>query len=219
MLKKPIKDATAEISKISSSELEIEKRDKTRIENFVDAVFAIAITLLILDLQVPLLAHSNSIVLGYIGGLWPKFVAYILAFFVLAILLNNHHRQFRNVQRADSRVWWINITLLAFIVFVPFSTSLLSEYGDTTIGVMIFSINMLVAGLLLFFNWNYLTHTPHLLREDINQRTIKYLKYINLVVPIAAGIAILCAFINPRLSIISYVLVLLIRIIVNRIYY
>ncbi len=192
------------------SRAELELRDKNRLENFVDAVFAVAITLLVLDLVVPALPHSNVAIIVYLDSLLPKFVGYFLAFFLLAILLNIHNRQFKNLEYADQNLWWLNIIFLAFIVLVPFVTSIWTEYGDTTIGVLFFHFNMLISGLILYFIWVYAKTHKYLLRKDITSRTISIITYRNLAIPIASIIAIGLAFFTPILSNVAYALILLI---------
>jgi len=192
------------------SRAELELRDKNRLESFVDAVFAVAITLLVLDLVVPALPHSNVAIIAYLDSLLPKFVGYFLAFFLLAILLNIHNRQFKNLEYADQNLWWINIVFLAFIVLVPFVTSIWTEYGDTTIGVLFFHFNMLISGIILYFIWAYAKNHKYLLRKDITSRTISIITYRNLAIPIASIIAIGLAFFTPILSNVAYALILLI---------
>ena len=192
------------------SRAELELRDKNRLESFVDAVFAVAITLLVLDLVVPALPHSNVAIIDYLGSLLPKFVGYFLAFFLLAILLNIHNRQFKNLEYADQSLWWLNIVFLAFIVLVPFVTSIWTEYGDTTIGVLFFHFNMLISGIILYFIWAYAKNHKYLLRKDITSRTISIITYRNLAIPIASIIAIGLAFFTPILSNVAYALILLI---------
>jgi TMEM175 potassium channel family protein len=199
------------------SRFELEIRDKERLETFVDGVFAIAITLLGFGLVVPVLTHSNLALYNFLGSFWPKFVGYFLAFYLLGLFLNNHHRQFRIMEYANQNLWWINLVFLAFIVFVPFSTSILTQYGDTTVGVLFFHINMLISGLILFFNWSYTKNHKFLLRSDITSRTIKIITYKNLGIPIASIIAIGLAFYTPLLSTLAYLLILLIIFIAPRI--
>ena len=191
------------------SRVELEMRDKNRLETFVDGVFAIAITLLVLEFVVPILPHSNVAILTYLNSLWIKFMGYFLAFLLLGILLNNHTRQFRNIQYADQKLWWINILFLSFIVLVPFVTSIWIEYGDTTIGVLFFHIDMLISGLVLYFNWNYIQRHKYLLGKNITPRTIKIINYRNLSFPIVSFIAIIIAFFTPYISNIAYLIVLI----------
>ena len=191
------------------SHIELEIRDKNRLETFVDGVFAIAITLLVLEFVVPVLPHTNTALFTYLSSVWIKFLGYFLAFFLLGILLNNHNRQFRNLEYADQKLWWLNIIFLAFIVLVPFVTSIWIEYGDTTLGVLFFHFDMLISGLLLYFIWSYIQKNKYLLRKDTTSNTIKIINYRNLVFPIASLIAIGIAFFSPTLSNVAYLLILI----------
>ena len=192
------------------SHIELEIRDKNRLETFVDGVFAIAITLLVLEFVVPIIPHSNTALLTYLGSVWIKFLGYFLAFFLLGILLNNHNRQFRNLEYADQTLWWLNIIFLAFIVLVPFVTSIWIEYGDTTIGVLFFHFDMLISGLLLYFIWSYIQKNNYLLMKDTSKKTIKIINYKNLIFPIASFIAIIIALFSPILSNVAYLLIVLV---------
>ena len=192
------------------SRVELEIRDKNRLENFVDAVFAIAITLLVLEFVIPILPHSNAAILGYLDSLWIKFAGYFLAFLLLGLLLNNHHRQFRNLEYVDQKLWWLNILFLSFIVLVPFVTSIWTEYGDTTIGVWFFHFDMLISGLIIYVNWEYAKRYKYFLRKNITSRTITIITYRNLAIPIASIIAIILAFFTPLLSNVAYILSLVI---------
>jgi uncharacterized membrane protein len=195
------------------SRIELEIRDKNRLETFVDGVFAIAITLLVLEFVVPILPHSNVALLSFLDSLWIKFIGYFLAFFLLGMLLNNHSRQFRNIEYADQTLWWLNIIFLSFVVIVPFVTSIWIEYGDTTIGVLFFHFDMLISGLILYFNWTYIQKHKYLLGKNITSRTIEIINYRNLAFPIASLIAIIIAFFTPIFSNVAYLLILLIMII------
>ena len=192
------------------SRVELEIRDKNRLETFVDGVFAIAITLLVLEFVVPILPHSNVAILTYLNSLWIKFIGYFLAFFLLGLLLNNHSRQFRNIEYADQKLWWLNIVFLTFIVLVPFVTSIWIEYGDTTVGVLFFHFDILISGIVLYFNWSYAKRHKYLLRKDITSKTISIITYRNLAFPIASIIAIGIAFFTPYFSNVAYLLILVI---------
>jgi TMEM175 potassium channel family protein len=199
-----------ETDKDLKSRIELEIRDKNRLETFVDGVFAIAITLLVLEFVVPILPHSNTAIIIYLDSLLIKFLGYFLAFFLLGLLLNNHSRQFRNIEYADQTLWWLNILFLAFIVLVPFVTSIWIEYGDTTIGVLCFHFDMLISGLVLYFNWLYIQKHKYLLGKNITSRTAKIINYRNISFPIASLIAIIIAFFTPYISNIAYLFILLI---------
>jgi uncharacterized membrane protein len=215
---KMIKPSNKSEYELSESEYanQMRMRDKNRLENFVDAVFAIAITLLVLEISVPVIQDSNAAIMGFLNGIWPKLIGYFLAFFILAILLNNHHRQLRNIEYVDQKIWWINLAFLAFVVLVPFSTTIISEYGDTLTAIIIFNLNLLIAGMLLYLNWARVVRNKYLLRKDITERTIKIIEYINTAVPITAIVVILLAFINPRISILGFLWIVFIYLTAKR---
>jgi len=194
---------------------EAEMRDKSRLEMFVDGVFAIAITILVLELQVPALQYTNIAVIHYIGEIIPELFGYFLSFFLLAIFLNSHHRQFRFIKQTNANFWWINILLLSLIALVPFSTSLLTGFGGISAAVIFFNLNMLLAGLALVLMWIYAQKTD-LIKEDTEPETIRFIGIRNLAIPIIALIAILSTFISPNLSNLVYLLLFAIIPIINR---
>jgi len=192
----------------TKSLIELEARDKRRLETFIDGVFAIAITLLGLGFVVPLLQHSSGALLVFFVSLWPKFLGYFLAFFLLAALLNNNWRQFQNIAFADWPLFYINVLFLAFIVLVPFATTVLTEYPDITAGVLFFHCVMLAAGLALYENWSYVKRHPYLLKKGVTTKTLRVIPYVNASLPIASVVAIGLAFVALLLSTLAYALII-----------
>lgn len=195
---------------------ETEMRDKSRLEMFVDGVFAIAITILVLELHVPALQSTNLAVTHYIIEIIPEIFGYFLSFFLLAVFLNSHHRQFRFIKQTNANFWWANILLLSLISMVPFSTSLLTGFGGITNAVIFFNLNMLFAGLALVLLWEY-AHRSNLIKNDTEKQTIQLIRRRNLAIPLIAIIAILVAFISPNLSNLTYLLLFAVLPILNRI--
>lgn len=111
----------------------MQEKETARTEAFSDGVFAIAITLLVLEIKVPHL-HENSgekwALLREIGGLWPSFMAFVLSFSAILIMWINHHGLFRHARRVDKKLLFANGLLLMLITFVPFPTAVLAEYLD-----------------------------------------------------------------------------------------
>ncbi len=207
-----IKDAIEKLDQHTKSNIELSIRNKSRLETFVDAVIAIVITILVLDLALPGIAHSDSVMLESLKEMWPDFTGYFLAFFLIAVLLSNHHRQFMAIEYANSDLWWINMCFLVFIALVPFTTSVFSEYKDVEFAIILFQLNILIAGLILYFNFLYVRRHPVLLKKGITDRTIKILHAANLTVPVSAFVAICFSFINPVVSNIAFGLIILVLI-------
>jgi uncharacterized membrane protein len=110
------------------------EKNTARVEAFSDGVFAIALTLLILEIRVPhLTAGASNRELGSaLLALWPSFLAFLLSFGVVLTMWINHHEFMRVVQRADTRFLFANGFLLLMVTFVPFPTALLAQYLGTT---------------------------------------------------------------------------------------
>ena len=207
-----MREEPSELTEELRSRVELEARDKARLETFVDAVFAIAITLLGLEFVVPLLQHSDQALAGFLVSVYPKFVGYFLAFFLLGILLNSNWRQFQNIRYADWKLFVINMVFLAFVVLVPFATSVWAEYADTTAGVVFFDGVVLVCGLTLYSNWSYVRRHPHLLRRGITANTLRRIHYRNISVVAASAAALGLAFFSPVLSNLAYVLIVIVAV-------
>jgi uncharacterized membrane protein len=100
--------------------------NRSRLEAFSDGVFAVAITLLALDLAVKGPGHGN--LAGLLGERWPAFVAYLISFFTIGIIWVNHHTMMNSVVAVTRGLLYLNLLLLAVVVTIPFATSTLADY-------------------------------------------------------------------------------------------
>ncbi|HKR78170.1 MAG TPA: TMEM175 family protein [Nitrospira sp.] len=105
-----------------------DKFETLRIEAFSDAVFAIAITLLVLEIKVPPDDESSGGLSGALLHLWPSYLAFLTSFCTIGMMWINHHRLFTLIQTADETLIAINMVLLLFITWVPFPTAVLAAY-------------------------------------------------------------------------------------------
>jgi uncharacterized membrane protein len=100
--------------------------DSARLEAFSDGVFAVAITLLALDLAVP--GPGHGALASVLAGHWPAFAAYAVSFAAIGIIWVNHHEVFRNITEIDRSILFLNLLLLFFVVAIPFATSTIAAY-------------------------------------------------------------------------------------------
>ena len=100
--------------------------DRGRLEAFSDGVFAVAITLLALNLVVAGPGHGP--LLRQLGEHWPSFVAYLISFFTIGIIWVNHHALVRNIATVDRTLLFLNLLLLLFVVLIPFATGTMADY-------------------------------------------------------------------------------------------
>jgi uncharacterized membrane protein len=147
-----------------------------RLETFCDGVFAIAITLLVLEIEVP---HVEE------GGLaralaeqWPSYAAYVVSFAVIGIIWVNHHGIMSVVALVDRPLLFLNLLLLIFVALIPWPTALLAEYIkdpgiDAHVAAAVYSAT--AVGVAASFNlvWRYIVRDEHLIRDDLDIRTLR----------------------------------------------
>ena len=132
------------------------QNETSRIEAFSDGVFAIAITLLILDVHVPTIAQGS--LSAALVRQWPTYVAYLISFAFIGIMWVNHHRLFNHIRRSDNGLMFLNLLLLLGVSVVPFPTALLAAHyysGGRTIAAAVFNGTYVV--IAVFFNvlWHH----------------------------------------------------------------
>ena len=103
---------------------------KSRVETFSDGIFAIIITLLVLEIKVPHIDAplSSKNLLESLLAILPKFISWIISFFTIAVIWVNHHRLFKQFKILDSGIFWWNTVLLMWTTFIPFPTAVLGDY-------------------------------------------------------------------------------------------
>ena len=164
---------------------------------FSDAVFAIALTLLVLDLHVPdIPADSVATALpSALAELWPKFFSFLLSFWVVGLYWVSHHRTFHYISGYDRRLLLSNLLFLMWIVLLPFSTSLMGEYGNQQIVVIIYAVNVALTGLTLWWVWWHASHNPELLNTaGLDSQEIRYNTLRIMVPPLIFGLSIGVSF-------------------------
>ena len=114
--------------------------DKTRLEAFSDGVFAIIITIMVLELKVP---HAAG--LAVLLALWPVFLSYVLSFVYFGIYWNNHHHMLHAVRRITGRNLWANLHLLFWLSLIPFVTGWMGENHFATVPVALYGVALLCA--------------------------------------------------------------------------
>ena len=151
---------------------------KNRIEALTDGVFAVVMTLLVLDISVPQISSHYAIdsvaagteLLKRLFDLWPKILSFGISFVILAIYWVAHHRQFHYIKHSNRALIWINIMFLMATCLVPFSTSLLGEYREQQISILVYGGNSIVIASVLYVQWRYVTTSRHgrLLDENLD---------------------------------------------------
>jgi len=169
-----------------------------RLEALTDGVFAIVMTLLILELSIPEIAHPSlqAELPRRLLELWPKLYSYVLSFLVLGILWTLHHRSFHYIKRSDIALVWLNIVFLMFVALLPFSTSLLGNYVTEQLSIVIYAINISLAVAMRLIIWTYATGKYRLVDSDISPRLVKWDKSIQIGFLLTFMLVIGVSFIN-----------------------
>jgi uncharacterized membrane protein len=159
--------------------------DRDRIVNLSDGVFAIAVTLLVLDIRVPDIPENlvATELPGALLALWPKYLGYVLSFAVISTFWLIHHSIFRPIRAYDRGLLWLNFLFLMFVAFVPFPTSLLGEYGDHRLPVAIYAVTLATGRLLLTAIHWYSTRDNRLVDEVQDPRTVRFFLIRGLTMP------------------------------------
>jgi uncharacterized membrane protein len=187
-----------------------------RLQAFSDGVFAVAITLLVLNLQVPQITSVSELV-PRLGELWPKLLSYTLSFVLVGIYWVAHHNTFHYIQRSDRNLLWLNILLLMCIVFLPFPTALLGQYPEQRVSIIIYAGTLVITGLVLQLLWWYATSGRRLVDSNIDPRLVQWATRRNLTAPLLYLLAIGISVFSVPSSLVLFILVPLYYILPGRI--
>lgn len=149
-----------------------QSREVARIAAFSDGVFAIAITLLALQLEIP--ARDGVDVWAEVSALAPSLTAFAVSFAVIGGYWVAHHRLFAEIERYDGRLIWLNLLSLFFIVLMPFTTALVGEHGDQPVSVVIYALSISAAGFVNTGMAVYALRGHRLCSAGLSEARIKY---------------------------------------------
>lgn len=147
-----------------------------RIQSLGDNIFGFAMTLLVLNFLVPELGQGNPLV-PEIAHLSLGFLTFAMSFLVLGVMWVSQQNQYHFIERSDRAFLWINILFLLCIVFIPFSTHLLGLYYYSVLAVVIYGLNLIACGVLLYIHWAYATYHRQLVSPELGQRVIDVIKF------------------------------------------
>ena len=174
---------------------------------FSDAVFAIAITLLALEIRLPVDATdlSDLQLMKSLMAIWPKYLSFIISFLVIGNFWIAHHRQFRMITRYDTRLLLLNLFMLMSIAFIPFPTSILSENSNRT-STIFYALSITLTGLLSALLWWYASWENRLTEKNFEVKVARRHLLSILTIPAVFLLSIGLAFIDPDLAKFSWML-------------
>jgi len=184
------------------------KFEKTRLEAFSDGVFAIIITLLVLELKIPPLPPMADS-----AGLWdalkeimPVLLSWVVSFLIVGTFWLNHHNIFMMARKADYAVVWMNTLFLLFATLIPFPTRLMGDNPHIPLAVASLGIVMFFSTLVAISMYRYIA--LHLLREEYDRKTVlKNVRRAYLIGPLFYLMAIGSAWISTTLTFVFYAVI------------
>jgi uncharacterized membrane protein len=180
--------------------------DPSRVMTLSDGVFAIIITLLVLEIHVPELSHGQS--LGQaLQEIRPSFVAFLISFVVVAISWAGHRDLFAHVRRTDRPLVWLNILYLLPLSILPFGASLIARYDTWPVALELYGFLLLAISATRIWIFWYGTGHPHLLYEPTDPRSRRLGALIVVIPAVAYGAAVVLADASPRTSLWIYAIV------------
>lgn len=172
---------------------------KARIDALSDGIFAVALTILVLELRAPDLAAPN-----WWDELWPKVLAFLASFFIGAIYWVAHNNESRLIEHTNRPLLWLNLLFLLSIVFIPFSTAFLGRYSTqdampdhARLAIVVYGANLIAAGLLLQAIWMYARARELLvswLKDSKQKYQVGRTSFRNMFIPTLAAIALVVSF-------------------------
>ncbi len=178
------------------------KQGLDRIVFFSDAVFAIAITLLALELHVPEMPIEDvaAQMPHQLVAMAPKIVSFMLSFLIIGSYWVAHHRDFQHIRRFDRRLIWINLLLLMFVAFLPFPTAMLGSYPAQQFTVTLYAGCLALMGFVRAWLWWYASRNYRLIDRELDSHAIARLNRRGLIAPLIFLFSILVAVFNPLVA-------------------
>ena len=169
---------------------------------FGDAIFAFAITLMTISIEIPDLPPNltESELLSRLYEVYPQVESYIISFVVIGIFWISYHQVFNFITKSHISVVYLNLLFLLLITFLSITTSLVIDYGSYQIPYVIFCVVVILASSLLALIWWYATKDYRLIDKDVHPLFIRGLMINLLLIPFVYAISILVSFFNQDIA-------------------
>jgi uncharacterized membrane protein len=168
-----------------------------RLEAFSDGVFAVAITLLVLDLNVP----GGGDLWHQLREEWPQFASFFVSFWVIGIIWVNHHGLLDHLKRTDRAVLYLNLLVLMTVVFIPFSTALMANHlksgADEKVAALVYALTFFAMGVAFALLWTYVMGHRRELGVQIPDEEVRRTSIAFTIGNPIYAIAVIMAFISP----------------------
>jgi len=184
-----------------------EQVGKGRVEALSDGVFAIVVTLLVLEIKVPHVEAHGSIaeLAGALLALAPKFVSWVISFVTVCVIWVNHHRLFALMSRIDNGLFWRNANLLLWTSFIPFPTALMGDYPGNRLAVSFYGLVMFLMALaFVLIRWHMLRHRDLMVPQADEAAFHAGTRFSILMGPAAYALGALLAWVSAPAAFVCY---------------
>ena len=179
-----------------------------RFEAFSDGVFAIAVTLLVIEIKAPDLSQATSSeAVAKLLQVLPHVLSYATSFIVIGVIWINHHALFHFIKRVDRTILVINLLLLMCVAFIPYPTALIGEYGSSLPVVVFYGLSLAITGFAYNALWFYVVRRYIKTEKIIHPKVVQKATIWTLSYPISYLVAASLAFISLNLSVILYTII------------
>ena len=197
------------------------ERDAKAVERlvlFTDAVVAIIITLMVLEVKPPALPHhaTDRQLLDELAHSWPKFLAVLVSFLVIGLFWTMHHRHFNWVRRVTGRVVWLNLLYLLALATIPYATAVLAEHPGRT-GTILYASTLAVVSCISALLWWALSRDPDIVPHEPARHAMQVGTATSLAAAAIFASSIGIAMIGTTLARCFWILVLFSHLLVHRI--
>ncbi len=191
-------------------------KETGRIEAFSDGIFAVAITLLVLNIQVPKMSNGELWRADLLGVAllkqWPTYLAFVTSFATIGVMWINHHRLFTHIKSSNDILLALNLLLLLLIVFVPFPTALLTDYlqpqqlladylqPQYSLAAVIYSATFILLAIAFNILWRYASHNNRLLDPQADRGAVEAITKQYRFGPLLYLVALVLAFVYAPAS-------------------
>ncbi len=193
-----------------------------RLESLTDGVFAIAMTIMVLNIPIPedLKTSKDQVsVLQHLSNIYPLLVNYAISCIILGFMWITHQRQTKVITKTDGNYLWLHMISLLFVCLIPFSTSFMGQYTNSPTAVILFHTDLFIIGIIYMIQWYYATKKHHLVRPDLSDSLIKRGFVFSTITPAMSVIGVLIAFHDPDNSTMIYMACPFVALLYKRVFY
>ncbi len=176
-----------------------------RIDGLNDGVFAIVMTLLVLEFNVPHLAEGEVLFEALLLQ-WPTFFGYVVTFINLGVFWIGQSSQYHFLERSDRIVLWMNVLFLLFVSLLPFTTAIISHYPMETLSHLLYGANLMAVTFVGLIHWTYATHHHRLTNHLVTKHIARAMRNRMLTLFPVCMVAMITAYFAPLASLAIYLI-------------